>query len=115
MASIGPAERKLLAHARANGVVMTRVAQHAAASKEIRPDEVIVSITGSAARATNWIDPYALVVFNAALTSADATLIAYGLSEQLFDGDGVGHECGDPGRAQRQQHGWRGWPRRELQ
>jgi hypothetical protein len=39
-----------------------------------------VSITGSAARATNWIDPCALVVFNAALTSADATLIACGLA-----------------------------------
>jgi hypothetical protein len=39
-----------------------------------------VSITGSAARATNWTDPCALVVFNAALTSADATLIACGLA-----------------------------------
>jgi serine protease Do len=48
MASIGPAERKrYLLDARANGVVVTSVAPHAAAFKAIEPGEVIVSISGT--------------------------------------------------------------------
>ena len=48
MSLIGPAERKrYVLDARVDGVVVTSVAPHAAASKIITPGEVIVSINGS--------------------------------------------------------------------
>ena len=48
MSTIGPVERKrYVLDARVNGVVVTSVATHAAASKVIEPGEVIVSINGS--------------------------------------------------------------------
>jgi serine protease Do len=48
MAQIGPAERKrFLLDAQNDGVVVTRVDPHAAASREVAPGDVIVSINGS--------------------------------------------------------------------